>query len=85
MEKIPSLQSQQFVITMWYESLWSDIQLLLQILYDPLRQWFGRGGVLAGVQLTVNNDMGLEKSSALKLSPKFVDLVLQKKTDILWL
>ena len=85
MGKILSLQSQQLVTTMRYESLWSDIQLLLQILYDPLRQWFGRGGVLAGVQLTVDHDMGLEKSSALKLSPKFVDLVLQKETDVLWL
>jgi len=58
--------------------------LLPQILHDPLRQRFGRGGVLAGVQLTVNDDFGLERFiCALKLPPEFRDLVLQQEAEVL--
>lgn len=57
--------------------------LLLQILHHPLRQRLGRSGVLTGVQLTVNHDIGLEEPRLLKLSPQLNDLVLHKETDIL--
>ena len=77
----------ELVTTVLDGKLRPDIQpiasLPLQILYDPLRQRFGRGGVLAGVQLTVDHDMGLEQPGAIKRSPKFVDLVLQKEVNIL--
>ena len=61
----------------------STVSLLLQIPHDPLRQRFGRGRVLTGVQLTVNHDIGLEKSCALKLSTELLDPILQEEADIL--
>ena len=57
--------------------------LLLQILHDPIRQRFGRGGVLAGVQLTVNDHAGLPRCCTLKCPPEFRDLVLQQEPEIL--
>ena len=61
--------------------LWSDAQpgvlLLVQILHDPLRQRFGRGGVLSRIQFTVNNDPGLENAfCTLEFSSELLDLVL---------
>jgi len=60
-----------------------SISLLLQIFHDPLRQRFGRGGVLTSVKLTVNHDIGLEKPCTLKLSTKLLDPILQEEADIL--
>ena len=61
----------------------STASLFLQIFHDPLRQRFGRGGILTRVQFTVNHDIGLEKSRAPKLSPEFLNLVLQEEPNIL--
>ena len=84
---IPKLQYLELVTTTLDESYAPTVQpatsLLPQILYDPLRQRFGRGGVLTSIQLTVNHDVGLEKPGAIKSSPEFIDLVLQKEADIL--
>lgn len=52
-------------------------------MHDPLRQRLGRGGVLSGVQLTVNNDVGLPTVSALEFSSELIDFVLQQETEIL--
>ena len=59
------------------------VSLLLQILHNPLRQRFGGCGVLASIQLTIDHDVGLEKSRTLELPSEFLDLVLQKETNIL--
>ena len=55
----------------------------LQILHNSLRQRFGRGGVLSGVELTVDHDMGLERTCFLELSSELHDFVLQQESEIL--
>ena len=80
--QVQYISSTELVTTASQEKLSSDIRLapspLLQVLHNPVRQRFGRGGVLTGVQLTVNHDVSLEKCfRLLKLCPKFYNPVLQ--------
>ena len=80
--QVQCISSTELVTTVSQEKLSSDIRLaaslLLQVLHDPVRQRFGRGGVLAGIQLTVNHDVSLKKCFRLfKICPKFYDPVLQ--------
>ena len=75
----PSLLFYQlYTVLSW--DLWSNTRpaalLALQILHDPLRQRFGRGGVLSGIQLTVNHDVGLEKACLFEISSELHDLAL---------
>ena len=55
--------------------------LLFQILHDPARRRFCRGGVLTGVQLTVNHDVLLESRHLLILSPEFFDPFFNKNKE----
>lgn len=57
--------------------------LNLQILHDPLRQRFCRGGVLSSIEFTVDHDMGLERTYILNLSSKLHNPVLQQEPKIL--
>ena len=81
------LSTKPLVTSVSQEKLFSDIRLvaslLFQILHNPVRQRFGRGRVLAGVQLTVNHNIGLESCHLLILSPEFFDPVLQQESEIL--
>jgi hypothetical protein len=55
----------------------------LQILHNPLRQRFGRGGVLSGIEFTVDHDVGLESTYIVNLSSKLRNSVLQQEPEVL--